>query len=122
MRQFCAILGIQTQTGYLWRRQGRIRVVEIGKSIRVPKSELYSLLKHAPAFRAQCAREANDFMASHPDYFPTVGHEQAILNLLDDSSLPVTAANIAIAYDELKATGAIESRPTPTVTEEAPNA
>jgi excisionase family DNA binding protein len=101
---------------------GEIKASRIGRSVRIPKSEVYRLMQNTPSFRERCAREANAFMAEHPDYFPTVGNEQGILNFLDDNNMPVTAPNIAIAYEQLKAAGALEFRPTPAATKEAPNA
>jgi excisionase family DNA binding protein len=108
MRAFCTILGIQTQTGYKWRREGKLKVLKTGRSIRVPKTELYRVMEDTPSFREQCAREAAVFLTEHPDYFPIAENEVLMLNYLDDHNLPVTAQTFSAAYQDLKEAGLLE--------------
>ena len=122
MRQFCTILGIQSQTGYKWRREGKIKALKVGHSLRIEKSELYRLLDTTPSFRDQAVHEARDFMAAHPDYLPTPANEKRILDFIDRNNLPITSESMKIAFEILMALGALESRPEPTPTQEEINA
>jgi len=51
------------------------------------------------------------FVYSHPEYFPTPENQQAIQSFLDESGLELNRANLETAYSELRAAGALKSKP-----------
>lgn len=55
--------------------------------------------------------ETHKFVTENPDWYPTAKNKTAVFNYIENNNLAITAKNMGIAWDELKASGQADLKP-----------